>query len=371
MLKDVIVIGAGPAGSMCARRLARHGHSILLLDKAFFPRPKICGDCLTPRCWDLWEQENLLTNFKNLPHYDILDFHLSSGTNSSLKIPLPSCEKKHRAVARSTMDAWLLSEAESSGVSVKQGITISDLFASSSGLYSAVTDQGTFQSKVVVGADGRNSFTARKLGLVPGRILCRRVAWQATAPSSGVSEGVHMKFFSQGYIGTVPLNAYESNICVVINQPSKLTPQAVVKKYLGIQSSLSWKSVSPLSRKPGEIAKNSVLLIGDAARIIEPFTGEGTYMAMRSGLVAADSISQALKSNQFTHLANEYITAHHKLYRQMPFHNRLTRWLAWNPRIAQLLVRLLKLYPPLLQKLVHSNLYTNRSVGCVHEHVLF
>jgi 2-polyprenyl-6-methoxyphenol hydroxylase-like FAD-dependent oxidoreductase len=48
MSYDVIIIGAGPAGSLCARHLSRQGHSVLLLDKAQFPRPKICGDCLTP-----------------------------------------------------------------------------------------------------------------------------------------------------------------------------------------------------------------------------------------------------------------------------------------------------------------------------------
>ncbi|MDZ4789276.1 MAG: NAD(P)/FAD-dependent oxidoreductase [Blastochloris sp.] len=353
MVVDVIIVGAGPAGSICARHLAQHGHSVALLDKAQFPRQKICGDCLTPRSWNLWQEEELLHGFEQLPHYVIQNFFLSSGTDSMLSVKLSSKNKGHRAVSRTDMDDWLLKEAAASGVHIRQGVRINEI----SGTHTVVTNEETFESRVLVGADGRNSTIARNLGLSPNKALCRRVAWQTRAPVATIAQGVHMKFFSQGYLGCVPLNEKEANVCVVINQPSSLTPQGVVARYLDIHSPLIWKSVSPLSRKPGKVAINQGLLIGDAARIIEPFTGEGTYMAMRSGQLAAQCISQALKNNTLNQLANNYTRAHHKLYQKMPFHNRLSRWLALNPKVAQFIVSFLKHNPSLLKKLVESNLY--------------
>ncbi|NJK93507.1 MAG: FAD-dependent oxidoreductase, partial [Blastochloris sp.] len=175
MRHDVIIVGAGPAGSLCARHLARQGFSVLLLDKAAFPRPKICGDCLTPRVWSLWEQEDLTSPFQNLPHYLIQRFYLSCNRDSPLEVPLPPELPQHRAVCRTLLDHWLLQEAEKSGVKVLSNTTVERI----SGSHELLTSQGSFYGKILIGADGRNSFVARQHQLPPGPPACRRVAWQA------------------------------------------------------------------------------------------------------------------------------------------------------------------------------------------------
>jgi menaquinone-9 beta-reductase len=350
---DVIVVGAGPAGSVCSRHLARQGLSVLLIDKAQFPRPKICGDCLTPRCWTIWQEEDLLPFFQNLPHYPITNFLLSQGQQHPLRVTLPSEYKQHRAISRTVMDDWLLKEAQAAGVQVHQSTRIQEM----TGPTSVLTDRGEFHAQVLIGADGRNSWVARSSGIPPGKALCRRVAWQSRCPALTIEEGVHMKFFDQGYLGTVRHNNLEANVCVVLNQPCRITPQEIAARYLGIDSALAWKSVTPLSRQAGPVAKGRTLLIGDAARIIEPFTGEGTYMAMKSGQLAAQCVSHALKENRLSDLASDYSRKHRDLYQQMPFHNRLTRWMAWHPKLAQVIVRLLQKKPELVEQLVYSNLY--------------
>ncbi len=350
---DVIVIGAGPAGSVCSRHLARKGFSVLLVDKAQFPRPKICGDCLTPRSYNLWEEEDLLRPFESLPHYAITDFFISAGTNPPLRVPLSGNDRPHRAVSRTLMDDWLLREAEKSGVVVHENSRILEI----NGPACIVTDQGEFKARVLIGADGRNSWVARSAGLPVGKALCRRVAWQSRAPAATIEKGVHMKFFDQGYLGTVRHNEQEANVCIVLNQPCKATPQEIASRYLGIAASLAWKSVTPLSRMPGEVAREQTLLIGDAARIIEPFTGEGTYMAMRSGQLAGHCTAKAFEGRSLYSLAPVYMEKHRELYRKMAFHNQLTRWLALHPKTAQATVKILQHQPRLLELLVYSNLY--------------
>jgi menaquinone-9 beta-reductase len=266
-------------------------------------------------------------------------------------------EQKHYALSRTLMDDWLIREAYQSGVDVRQSIRVQRI----EGTYSVTTDQGEFNSKILVGADGRNSWVSRTLKIPTGKATCRRVAWQARAAADDVAEGVHMKFFDHGYIGTVRHQGEGSNICIVINQPARLSPQEVAARYLGLHSSLAWKSVTPLSRQPSPVAQGRALLIGDAARIIEPFTGEGTYMALRSGQLAAQCISQALQQNKRETLASHYTHAHQALYHHLPFHNRLTRWLALHPKIAQNVVALLQTQPKLLELLLYSNLYSGKN----------
>lgn len=73
---DVIIVGAGPGGSMAALVLSRAGKRVLVLEKSTFPRSKVCGYSLPPRCWPMWGKYGLTDAFHQLPHFDLVGFTL-------------------------------------------------------------------------------------------------------------------------------------------------------------------------------------------------------------------------------------------------------------------------------------------------------
>src|SRR5580693_2645166 len=105
---DVAIIGAGPAGSTCAAFCAQAGWRTLLIEKARFPRDKVCGDCVNPACWPVLERLGVDERIRSLPHARIADVAFVSQHGRQLRIPLPVSEHGEIAVARRLFDAALL-----------------------------------------------------------------------------------------------------------------------------------------------------------------------------------------------------------------------------------------------------------------------
>ena len=336
---DVVILGAGPAGSMAALVLARAGFDVLLIDKAEFPRPKVCGDCIHPRAWEIWDRHGLSDLFRALEHVPIHHIQISADFTDPVTVEVAPSRGEERVVAREVLDAWLLAEAERAGAWIHTCCVPYELRSQTI----LVTNHGIHQARILIGADGRNSWLAHQAGLSRPRSRCPRIAWQTTLPAHRAQAAVHMSFFPEGYLGLAPFNPHQANLCMVLKHDRGTPPQAIAERFFPGCGPLPWRSSAPITRPAHRPALGRVLLAGDAARVVEPYTGEGIALALASGELAADCAIRGLHNGSLDQVAADYTTRHQALYRNLSWQNRLTKWLgthpAWGARASRLLAR--------------------------------
>lgn len=338
---DILILGGGPAGSTAALVAAKAGLDVVVLDKSTFPRPKICGDCINPRSWDIWERLGLGESFSRLPHHKPTHIGLSHDFHRPLEFPFHGAGGGQRAVSREVLDNWLKEEAVAAGAVFHTG-TLPLSFLPD---HTLSTNKGDFKGRALIGADGRNSWLARAAGLNrPGR-RCRRIAWQTSLPAHFSGPGVHMTFFPEGYFGLARNGADKANLCMVLKEGSETTAQQVAERYFPGCGPLVWRSTSPITRPDARPAAGNILLAGDAARVVEPFTGEGIYLALASGELAGTLAVDALRNNSLDQLADRYSHSHRRLYERLSWQNRLTRWLGAHPTVGRYAVAFLHRIP--------------------------
>ena len=180
---DVAVVGGGPAGSSCAAFCAKAGLQTLLLEREVFPREKVCGDCLNPGCWPIFRRLQILERVQLLPHevLDRVEFIGISGC--ALSVNLPGGEEAEITVKRSLFDQLLMERARELGAQIHEGRTVTALTAPTKRKRSWAVTAGaeTFEAKLLVAADGRNSTIARLSQLLP-KGTKERIALQTHLP---------------------------------------------------------------------------------------------------------------------------------------------------------------------------------------------
>lgn len=331
---DAIVVGAGPAGSVCAANLALGGMRVLLVDREHFPRNKVCGDCLNPSVWPILDRLGLRQHLLSLPHVVAREVRYLAIDTDPIRIPIPN--DGETVVRRREFDAMLLQRAIDCGVEFRPGIPVNHIASG----WTIETPVGQFSAPMLFAADGRNSTVARLVGLLP-RIRRERIAIQCHClrpPWHG--EEMRMFFYPGGYGGTAPIDSSGLVICLVSHPASvnRVRNRAIID--FALDDSTEWRSIAPLSRPdPATIAADGLFLLGDAARVVEPITGEGIYYAMRSGEIAAECALARADAEA------AYRTRHRAMYRGRLWINRIVRLAALNPRAASLALKLSHLWP--------------------------
>jgi menaquinone-9 beta-reductase len=350
---DVAIVGGGPAGSSCAALCAGAGLRTLLLEREIFPREKVCGDCLNPACWPVLRRLELAERVQVLPHgvLDRVEFIGIGGR--TLTVALPTGADAEIAVKRSHLDQLILSRARELGAVICEGTTVTAVTApgTATDRWTIAAADKAFESQVLVAADGRNSTVARLCQLLP-RGARERIALQTHLPlPQDFGNRVVLQFRPEGYSGQAPVGAGELNLCLV-SIPRKM--QALrnwAETRFGISSEHSWRTITPLTRAPIAAAHRSLFLVGDAARVVEPFTGEGIYYALASGELAADAIIAQRGGRDEAKTAAVYSAAHANLYRGRLWINRLARTAVLSPQIASAFLGAARFQPALLRLL--------------------
>ena len=249
---DVAIVGGGPAGSSCAAFCANAGLRTLLLEREIFPREKVCGDCLNPACWPILRRLQLAERVRRLPHgvLDRVEFIGIGGR--TLAVPLPAGDEAEIAIKRSLFDQLILTRARELGATICEGTTVTALTAPNAVTrnWTITAANRTFESRILVAADGRNSTVARFAACFhESRRSASRCKLILPLPHD-FGNRVVLQFLPEGYSGQAPVGDGELNLCLVSvpRQMAALRNWAEVR--FGISPQHSWRTITPLTRAP-------------------------------------------------------------------------------------------------------------------------
>ena len=373
---DVAVVGAGPAGCSTAITLAQRGLQVALIDRAVFPRDKVCGDFLNPINWPVLQELNVAEDLLSLPHTRVSKFRMTvaNGAEATSVFPGQGERQFGLGLRRIHLDHLLVQRAKRAGVSVYEGARLTAVQKQSRGWCLDMNlggDRDSIRPKLIVGADGRNSWVARQLGLAAGspkRSAALGFAIQLQNVP-GVRGSVEIHQFPGGYAGLVRVDDDTVNLGFAISRSllgRSICFETLRENYLRHNQRLdellsvgepksNLQSAWPVYFPPRRCFGDGFLLAGDAARVTEPVTGEGIYLALRSGQLAATTIAAAIEEgNVSSARLAAYDRACRAEFGARLRLNSLIRNFVYRPRLLSLAVALLSRRQRLLDSLVSA-----------------
>jgi len=371
---DVAVIGAGPAGSAAAIGLAQRGYEVALVDKKFFPREKLCGDFINPVNWPVLRELGVEHRVLSQPHAEVSGFRITTAAGREAVAQFTKFDHERSVglgLRRAYLDQVLLDRAAALGVTVFQGRRLVDLSRAAQ-VWRLRTDGGEeWQAKILIGADGRNSWVAQRLGLNKrAAVGGRSVGFQCRLKYAGALDGkVEIHLFPGGYAGVVGLGDGALNLCLAVDKrtlPRERSAEFVFARILPhnpflrdilerseIMSEL--RSVYPVYLAERRCYANALLLVGDAARVSEPVTGEGIYFAMRGGLMAAETVDRALRRGDLSAASlQSYMQNFRRVFRARVALNSFLRFAIYRPALLDPFIRLSARHDRALNSLIDT-----------------
>ncbi len=356
-LWDVAVVGAGPAGSMAARQLAIRGRHVLLIDKAAFPRSKVCGCCLNASSQARLRAAGLPDLVRQLGAEQIHRFQLACGHRTA-NLPINGTV----SLSRNAFDAALVAAAIEAGAAFlpQCEAKLDEASEQFRGLsLRCKNQQHTIRAKILLAADGLNS------GLMRGSRDIDFVVRQNSRLGVGIivesdltefeNGTIYMACGSHGYVGLVRLENYMLDIAAALDRTALKSAGGIGPLVVQILrqanypvvpllDQMKWQGTPLLSQRPKCIGTHRAFLIGDAAGYVEPFTGEGIAWALAGGLAVAPIADRASDAwdpafeQEWTETYNQLVR------RRQRFCRLLSKGLRF-PRITRPAISLLSRFP--------------------------
>lgn len=386
---DAIIIGGGPAGASAAISLSQRGARILLLEEKRMPRGKLCGEFITPEC------------FPTLERLGVMDRMLAAGARRLARVSLNVASGKSvqalisnmsndaswaMSLSRARFDQILFDRAREAGAVCLEGVAVNGCVGDEGGprrVEALSLKDGmrvSFEAPLIIDASGRNSrLMVGKRERIAGRRGSRLYALKAHFKDvQGIDDQVELYFFPEGYGGLSMVEGGLVNLCFIVTEqalkdaagdPSSVLRHTLMNNRLAgerlrdAKVEGKWHSAGPLTFGKRRLARDGVIAIGDASGMIDPFTGTGIQMALRTGEMAADAIVETIDAaNSPAHncdriaapargasAVDSVLAAYARRY-EREFHGRmrvagLLRAAAFSPRTASVVAAILARVP--------------------------
>lgn len=324
---DAIIIGAGPAGSTCALYAARHNLKILLVDKKTFPRDKICGDAISGKSMDILRELELDGEMERVPAVRVngVVFSAPNGVQTYVSFTPPAARRQsYGYVCRREIFDNVLFQAAGKRVETREGFAVDRLLRENGRVVgiSGVDVGGRrheITARVVVGADGYNSVVLRQLGLYeldPRHwVIATRAYYRGV---KGLSDAIEIHFVKDilpGYFWIFPVDNGLANVGLGMLH-SKIKKRRISLREAHIAATQApffrerfehaelvggihgWNL--PMGSKRRQVHGDGWLVLGDAAGLIDPFSGEGIGNAMVSGKIAAGVLAEVCPESDYS-----------------------------------------------------------------------
>ncbi|WP_028295689.1 NAD(P)/FAD-dependent oxidoreductase [Olivibacter sitiensis] len=326
---EVLIIGCGPAGATASLALSKHNIAHVLLDKAVFPRDKVCGDSFSYKGISVLQQidpELLPRFFAEYPYSPIYGLHVSSPENPGIDFTFTPDAFSGIApgfiAKRVDFDYFLYKYVKEKGATVHEGVVVKEIKRESDGLSVSYMKNGilsTYRCKVLIAADG-NKGICRQL------LEKKRQKQQDLVALRGYFQGIDnpapdklielhfVKDILPGYLWIFPLPNGGANVGLGIDPSGQKSDQPLREvfqhqieqhplfserfRHAQLVGPIKGWSL-PVHATIKEFCADRVLYTGDAAQLVNPLTGEGLGQAILSGYMAAEAVVKAVRSQSF------------------------------------------------------------------------
>ena len=307
---DVLVVGAGPAGSATAAALASAGRDVVLLEARAHPRPKACAEYASPRIVEELQRLSLSEQAWQVNALALAGMRVIRGDDAvDIRYRDAGGERNAWGLERLAFDATLAAHAVECGANLVEHATFDQAIWTDGRVSGAFvqTPEGTraITCRWLIGADGARSRVAGRLGVERSVVAPRRLGM--VAHYEGHPELVEHGEMHVGpgwYVGLAPLAGGRLNVGMALPLDGRARRSAqerfqaaidgipaVAARLRGRKRLTPIRGASPIGHRVARAAGPGWMLVGDAAGFIDPFTGEGIYRALRSARAAAESLA--------------------------------------------------------------------------------
>ncbi len=327
MMYDIIIVGAGPSGTSAALYANRLGLKAILLDKFTFPRDKICGDALSGKTVRVLRDLELLEDVKELEGATIERITFGSPGNQQFNVQLNGSEQNDYitegyVIPRKVFDNFLFERA-SEVTETREGFNVKDLIKNGNTVVGVegINADGQLErieAPIIMGADGPNSIVSRRMDLYEMDMKNTAVALRCYYSGvEGLTNQIELHYIEEvnpGYFWLFPAGNGTANIGIGLSKDEAKKKDRNLRDILDqviksdrfkdrfknaepMEKPIGWNL--PLGRIKRSNHGNGYMLLGDAAGLVDPFTGEGIGNAMVSGMYASKIASKAFRLNDY------------------------------------------------------------------------
>jgi len=367
---DVIVIGGGLAGCSAALRLSRRGHEVALLEKASYPRHKLCGEFLSPEAQTSLRTLDVLDDVQAAGARPVEHAKLTGPRGVTVEHPLPDTAL---GLSRYRLDHLLFRQACAVGVDGRSATKATAVEGTLREGFEVAAGAQSFSGRLVLGAYGRRGLLDRTLDRSFLDQQTGYVAFKAhyAGPSPALPDGIEIHAAPGGYCGVGPVEDNRANVCWIGRTDALRdaggTPEAMLTSLQRENAALEAR-MDPLTRVSERFEAvsqvplmsksqfvNDVCMIGDSAGMIAPLCGDGMAMALDSAGLVAPLADRFLEGR----LSPATFRTRYRQEWRSTFGRRLRigRWVhaaAFRPWATTALLRTCRALPPLARWLIHS-----------------
>ena len=390
---DVAIAGAGPAGSSTAIQLAIKGARVLLIEEKKFPRPKLCGEFISPECFAHFKRLGVMDQMSAAGGASLSETVFYSRRGNSLAVPSEWFKSGANALglSRREMDQQLLERAKRVGVTVLEEAHASLVRQGADVHGVRVKTEDTtqdYEALLTIDATGRTRALARHLDRPRAnrrKHIRSLVAFKVHLENARVAKGAcEIYFYRRGYGGLSRVEGGVSNLCFIVaandvrrcgSDPERVLREVVMKNSRANYTLAQARAISPWLSVSLEsfgrrtlVPARGLITVGDAAAFIDPFTGSGMLMALESGEVAAEAITRHLPllrlGSGFETLANSYRAEYSSRFQSRLRVSGLLRRAAFVPSLDEAAIFILGNSSRLRRKLARATRHSdNLEVG--------